>query len=470
MAFVIKDRVRETTTTAGTGAVTLAGAVSGFLSFSEIGDSNQTFYVIEDTSTGDFEIGIGIYTSSGTTLSRGIILESSNSGSAVSFGSGTKQVYVTAPASIVQDLKDLFDGNYLTTLTLPGNLDLTGGDLSFSGGSKVAGPMRASGQVRVDTDGTFTDVGNDSDEFVAETSGNTGMTLVSGATSRSTLAMGDATTPTEYELRYDNATQTKSELIGSTTVASSTTSMYTFSTPVTFESTIRVSSDITLSNTTLASINFGTSGYFRYTESDNRFVFGPNGSDVFLIDHENLIFGDTTQDPIIPSPNGAYVGFTSSGQQIINTQLGVVPLLINQTFDDTQNRTMIQFQRQETAVGSITSTTTSTSYNTSSDYRLKTDLRPVSNTFKIMRSAPVYNFCWKATGERTIGWMAHEYAQAMPYAVTGTKDAVDEHGNPVYQSIDQSKATPILWDACLKLLERVESLEARIQELENAGV
>lgn len=98
MALVVKDRVQETTTTVGTGTVTLAGAVLGFQTFAIIGNANQTYYTISDPTTGDYEVGIGTYTSSGTTLSRTTVLESSNSGSLVSFAAGTKNVFCTYPA------------------------------------------------------------------------------------------------------------------------------------------------------------------------------------------------------------------------------------------------------------------------------------------------------------------------------------------------------------------------------------
>jgi hypothetical protein len=96
MALVVKDRVQETSTTTGTGTFTLAGAASGFQSFSAIGDGNTTYYAIVGGS--EWEVGIGTYTSSGTTLSRTTILESSNGGTAVNFSAGTKNVFVTYPA------------------------------------------------------------------------------------------------------------------------------------------------------------------------------------------------------------------------------------------------------------------------------------------------------------------------------------------------------------------------------------
>ena len=98
MALVIKDRVKETSTTTGTGTLTLAGAATGFQSFAAIGDGNTTFYTIALVSSNEWEVGIGTYTSSGTTLSRDTILSSSNSGNAVNFSAGTKDVFVTYPS------------------------------------------------------------------------------------------------------------------------------------------------------------------------------------------------------------------------------------------------------------------------------------------------------------------------------------------------------------------------------------
>jgi hypothetical protein len=99
MALVLADRVRETTTTTSTGAVTLGGAYTGFQTFSAaIGNANNTYYTIANIATGEWEVGIGTYTLSTNTLSRDTVLSSSNAGSLVVFTAGTKDVFVTQPA------------------------------------------------------------------------------------------------------------------------------------------------------------------------------------------------------------------------------------------------------------------------------------------------------------------------------------------------------------------------------------
>jgi len=155
MPLVVKDRVQETSTTTGTGTFTLAGAVSGFQSFSAIGDGNTTYYAIVLGS--EWEVGLGTYTSSGTTLSRDTILESSNGGTAVNFSAGTKNVFVTYPAeeAVYQDETgtayapqfaasnglNVNNGTIGTSYTFPtGYNSVEAGDITLSGGVTVTVP------------------------------------------------------------------------------------------------------------------------------------------------------------------------------------------------------------------------------------------------------------------------------------------------------------------------------------------
>lgn len=98
MALVLKDRVKETTATAGTGALTLGGTSTGYQAFSVIGNGNTTYYTIYDSATGAWEVGTGTYTSSSNTLSRDSVFASSNNGNLVDFAANTKDVFVAYPA------------------------------------------------------------------------------------------------------------------------------------------------------------------------------------------------------------------------------------------------------------------------------------------------------------------------------------------------------------------------------------
>jgi len=130
MALEIHDRVKETTTTTGTGTYTLAGAVTGFETFTaNLDNGDTTYYCCTDNA--DFEIGIGTFTSSGTTLARTTILASSNSNSAVNWSSGTRTIFMTYPAD-----KAVFE-DASGHVSIPHDLFIAGGliDLKNDGGA-----------------------------------------------------------------------------------------------------------------------------------------------------------------------------------------------------------------------------------------------------------------------------------------------------------------------------------------------
>jgi len=119
MALAIKDRVKETTTTTGTGTYTLGGAVTGFETFTaNLSNSDTTYYACTDNT--NFEVGIGTFTSSGTTLARTTILSSSNSNSAVNWSSGTRTIFMTYPADKAV-FKDASNNVALASLTVDGS-------------------------------------------------------------------------------------------------------------------------------------------------------------------------------------------------------------------------------------------------------------------------------------------------------------------------------------------------------------
>ena len=128
MPLVLADRVKETTATTGTGTITLDGAVTGFQAFSVIGNGNTTYYTISSQGSAEWEIGIGTYTSSGTTLSRDTVLASSaGAPTKTNFSAGTKDVFVTYTAARSVNV----DGTSIDTF----GLGAAQGDILYASGA-----------------------------------------------------------------------------------------------------------------------------------------------------------------------------------------------------------------------------------------------------------------------------------------------------------------------------------------------
>ena len=186
MALVLNDRVKETTTTTGTGTINLAGAATNFETFvAGIGDGNTVYYAIVHQNQAEFEVGLGTVTdASPDTLSRTTILSSSNNDGLVSFSAGTKDVFCTLPAS-----KTVFE-DASSNVTLPGTLDVDGGitvdnitidgtEIDLSSGNLT---LDAAGDIILDADGgdiTFKDAGteighlsNSSSDFIISSAVN----------------------------------------------------------------------------------------------------------------------------------------------------------------------------------------------------------------------------------------------------------------------------------------------------------
>ena len=203
MALVLADRVKESTTTTGTGALTLAGAVDGFQSFATVGDTNTTYYVIQHTTLAEFEVGIGTYTSSGTTLSRDTILTSSNSNNAVNFSAGIKYVFVTVPkaATVYEDESD--------NVTVAGKITVGSGptatlDVATKGyvDSATAASIHIHDPVRVEREGNLTATYNNGTAGV-------GATLTNSGTQAALVIDGITLNTSDRVLVYEQTDQTQ---------------------------------------------------------------------------------------------------------------------------------------------------------------------------------------------------------------------------------------------------------------------
>jgi len=145
MAFVLADRVKETTTTTGTGTVTLLGASTGFQSFSAIGNTNTTYYTIAGQTGSEWEVGIGTYTSSGTTLARTTVISSSNAGALVNFSAGTKDVFVTYPAEFTANAI----GGGIGAVLLNASTATVSGSISTGQNGFTVGPLTVNSGVTI---------------------------------------------------------------------------------------------------------------------------------------------------------------------------------------------------------------------------------------------------------------------------------------------------------------------------------
>lgn len=144
MPLVLADRVKETTTVTGTGTATLLGAATGFQSFAVVGDGNTTYYTIAGQGTSEWEVGIGTYTASGTTLSRDTVLASSaGAPTKTNFSGGTKDVFVTYTAARSVNV----DGSTIDTF----GLGSAAGQLLYGSGTDTFALLAAgtSGQVLI---------------------------------------------------------------------------------------------------------------------------------------------------------------------------------------------------------------------------------------------------------------------------------------------------------------------------------
>ncbi len=244
MAFICNDRVKETTATTGTGTITLAGAVTHFEAFSAIGNSNTTYYCIvhEDTNYDEWEVGYGVYTLSGTTLTRTAVT-SSNSDSLVSFTAGTKSVFCTLPANktVLKDSSGnmiLGDGNatgFMTELSddttpqLGGDLDVDGNSIVSTSNANIAIAPNGTGEVvigsgadgDITTSGAYdlildTNSGTNSGSITITDAANGNIAIAPNGTGEVVIgsgAAGDITTSGAYDLILDTNSGTNSSNI-----------------------------------------------------------------------------------------------------------------------------------------------------------------------------------------------------------------------------------------------------------------
>jgi len=360
-------------------------------------------------------------------------------------------------------------------------------------------------RMRIDSSGrlligTTTEGHASADNLTINDSGNSGITIRSGSSDVGTILFSDDTSGAGEYAGYLDYAHTDDRM--------------TFGTSGTERVRIDSSGNVGINDTsptaelsvaaTAPHIDLGVAGGTRMKigyEGNNCFFGGTNANAMFIfkqgVDAEGHPQASGTERMRIDSSGGVRIGTTTyirdsaayeqasikqTGQghaltcEVDNVQ-GGFPIIYLSSTDDIASQNAITFLRiasgSTSVVGSITTTTSATSYNTSSDYRLKENEVPISDGITRLKTLKPYRFNWKIDPSTKVdGFFAHEVT-AVPEAVIGTKDEVstDENGaipkgEPIYQSIDHSKLVPLLTAALQEAIAKIETLETKVAALE----
>jgi hypothetical protein len=277
--------------------------------------------------------------------------------------------------------------------------------------------------------------------------------LYSNTTASNNTAVG-------YRSLYTNTTGTKNTIMGNDAGYGITTGGY--NTCIGSDSGKQITTGS--KNTILGGYNGNQGGLDIRTSSNNIVLSDGDGNPRGFFNGFNTfwVFGDGNAASYYPWVSSAAVsGIVINGiggQASLNNLTASSNIFVNK--HATAGR-MISFSYSGSEVGYIYSTSSATSYNTSSDYRLKENVVPMSGATERLKQLKPSRFNFIADPDKTVdGFLAHEVSDIVPEAITGEKDAVDADGNPVYQGIDQSKLVPLL-------VATIQELEARIAALES---
>ena len=199
----------------------------------------------------------------------------------------------------------------------------------------------------------------------------------------------------------------------------------------------------------------GTTNYITGSNGSNFLQFATNNAERMRIDSSgNLLVACTS------APSASVAGVALSNPTVSAPRIS--------TGSGTGVSTALGFTNGNGNVGAINTSGSNTSYATSSDYRLKEDIAPMTGALNKVALLKPCTYKWKIDGADGEGFIAHELAEVSPQAVIGEKDALDDEGNPAYQSIDTSFLVATLTAAIQELKATVDAQAARIAALEAA--
>ena len=428
MALVLNDRVKETTTSTGTGTVNLAGAETNFETFvAGVGNTNTTYYAIVHQSAAEFEVGLGtVSDSSPDTLSRTTILSSSNSDSAVNFSSGTKDVFCTLPAS--KAVHEDASGN----VTLPGTLDVDGGitvdnitidstEIDLSSGDLT---IDVEGDIILDANGEHIRFKDNGTEWGNIESGSNNFNLTVSQQDKDFLILGndDGTGFTALTIDMSDA------------------------------GTASFNHDIKLPDNGMALFGAGLD-LALYSDGTNSHI--ESGGDLDLD-----VTGNITLDA-----NGGVISLQDNGVETGQLKPDSAGLILQAVgsdldifFSGSDGGSAITAVRVDMSdAGHLICNGNVTAFGSTSDIKLKENIEVIPDALDKVKQLKGITFNYKKDGKVSTGLIAQDLEKVLPEAVYEAS-AVDD---------DEDKHLAVRYGNTVGLLvEAIKELEARVKELE----
>ena len=441
MALVLNDRVKETTTTTGTGTVNLAGAETGFETFvAGIGDTNTCYYTIVHQSADEFEVGLGtVADASPDTLSRTTIISSSNSDSAVNFSAGTKDVFCTLPASKTV-YKDASGNVGIGTLSPAVAFHMTGNgfkarfDRTGSAGSVVeyANGGTVVGNLGVQSGGFGLGGGfRDPDIFIT-----TGGVVGIGTTSPSeTLTINGNIANTSGDMVVDVVGDIILDADGENIIFKD-------------GGTERGQIDLGSANFTLRASTSDKDMIFRVNDGGSEIVaLTIDASDAGAAIFNNSIrVGESSDANLLVANNGNVVELKAGKDGTDAIDLGF--------YTQASGGTLAERMRLDSG-GNLVATGNITAYGTPSDIKLKENIEVIDNALDKVKQLKGITYDLKSDGNRLTGLIAQDLEKVLPEAVYTAKNLEDEE----HLAIRYGNTVGLL-------VEAIKELEARVKELE----